>query len=131
MPANYTDNPHNPENYAASLFASAGATRNCSARGPRAPGTSRAALCSPTSSTRRFHRVAKYDEAMSVLDMPAGACAGAQGVARLPRWRLGPERAGRVLRVPAPARAADPFPRNSLVLLDEVSSRDPDDRASA
>lgn len=137
IPANYKQNPHNPENYEASLEASALGDRELlRAWKDGAWNIARGAMFADVID-EEFHKLRRDDILRCCLDDTNGHAV--EGPRRY-KWRaLGihshlagdwgqsaPAVAFACLRMLRPWRM---FPRGSLILLDEVSSSHPDDRA--
>jgi hypothetical protein len=125
-PANYTDNPHNPENYAANLFASA--LRDQELFRAWAQGDwniARGAMFADVID-EGVHRV-RHDALMKLFNPEhGGSMHGVAGFLAADWGQTAPAVAFACLRLLAPR---DPFPAGSLLLVDEVSSSHPDDRA--
>jgi hypothetical protein len=134
LPANYTDNPHNPANYKQSLFASSGKDLELfRAWTEGAWNIARGAMFADCID-EEIHKAA-YDKVMEVLGQPGTyvpeqspqkLLPGVHGFLAGDWGQSAPAVAFACTRV---LRPIGPFPRNSLILLDEVSSSDPDDRS--
>lgn len=129
IPANYQNNPHNPENYAASLFASAGRDKELfKAWTEGAWNIARGAMFADVID-EEAHKVS-YAEMMSIIQETGAPLARLrQGVHSFLAGDWGQSAPAVCFAAARMLKPMGRFPRGSLLLLDEVTSSDPDDRS--